>query len=140
MRQILTSRPVKVIAILLAGYVGLVALFETLLAVVQPEDSHTLVIATTREDGSTHERVLSTLETDGRIYVAVNHWPRAWYRQALENPQVQVTIDGERGDYRAVPVTGAEEERLREEHPTGLFFQFLTGFPPRYFLRFDPLD
>ena len=28
---------------------------------------------------------------------------RAWYRRALENPSVEVTMDGVRGDYLAVP-------------------------------------
>lgn len=133
-------KAVKIISIALAVYVAIVVLFESMLGIVQPQGGNTLVIATTAPDGSTHERVLSMLESNGQIYVAANHWPRAWYRHARENPEVQVTIDGERGDYRAVPVTGEEHERLSEEHPTGLFFRFLTGFPPRYFLRLDPVN
>jgi len=34
----------------------------------------------------------------------------------LENPEVQVTLDGENGDYRAVPVTGAEHDRVDREN------------------------
>ena len=37
------------------------------------------------------------------FFVAANHWPRAWYKQALENPSVQVTVDGGKRTYLAVP-------------------------------------
>jgi len=97
-----------------------------------------VVITTTDDQGEPHARVVSRLDSDGKLYVAANHWPRAWYRQALENPQVQVTVDGKRGDYLAVPVTGAEHDRLMTEHAHGIVFRFVTGFPPRYFVRLDP--
>ena len=70
--------------------------------------------------------------------MAANHWPRAWYRRALMNPEVQVTMDGEKRDYRAVPVTGVEHDRVEAEHRAPVVFRILTGFPPRYFLRLDP--
>ena len=57
-------------------------------------------------DGAAHDRVVSRLESDGRLYVAANHWPRAWYDRALENPDVAITRNGERSEHRAVPVTG----------------------------------
>ena len=82
--------------------------------------------------------MVSRLESEGKLYVAANHWPRAWYARALENPEVQVTRGGERGDYRAAPVSGAEHERVGGEHPLPLPFRILTGFPPRYFVRLDP--
>jgi hypothetical protein len=83
---------------------------------------------------------VSRLESDGRLYVAANHWPRAWYRRALENPDVQVTLDGEKRDYRAVRVTGVEHDRVEGENGVGLVFRILTGFPPRYFVRLDPRE
>ncbi len=49
-------------------------------------------------------------------------------------------MDGEKGDYRAVPVTGAEHERVDSENSLGLVFRILTGFPPRYFVRLDPRE
>jgi hypothetical protein len=70
--------------------------------------------------------------------VSANHWPRAWYHRALANPDVQATIGGTKGPYRAVSVSGAEAERVEREHPHGLWFRFVTGFPPRYFVRLDP--
>jgi hypothetical protein len=56
----------------------------------------------------------------------------------LQNPEVQVTQDGEKRDYRAVPVTGEEHERVDRENSLGVVFRILTGFPPRYFVRLDP--
>jgi hypothetical protein len=131
-------RIVKILAILVLVYVGIVAAFESLIGVLQPSSGATLVITTFEEDGSTHDRVVSRLESDGKLYVAANHWPRAWYRRALANPAVQVTIDGTQTDHTAVPVTGAEHERVDAENRLPAFFRFLTGFPPRYFVRLDP--
>lgn len=132
------TRTIKVIAIVFAVYVGIVVLFESLLGYFQPQDDNTVVI-TTRADGSSHDRVLTLLESGDQLYVAANHWPRAWYRRALENPEVQLTFNGEPADYLAVPVTGSEHDRVGEEFAVGLFFRILTGFPPRYFVRLDPV-
>lgn len=131
---------VKRVAIAFAAYVGIVVLFESLIGYFQPEQGNTVVITTTAADGSPHERVLSLLESDGRLYVAANHWPRAWYKNALAHPDVQLTMDGEQGDYRAIPVTDNERERLSEEYAASLIIRFLTGFPPRRFLRLDPAN
>jgi len=128
----------KWLAIVLAAYVGIVAAFESLIGWLQPANESTLVLTTFDERRTAHDRVLSRLETDGRLYVAVNHWPRAWYRRALVHPQVQVAIDGNVGDYTAVPVTGEEHDRVQQAHPSPLGFRFLTGFPPRHFVRLDP--
>lgn len=129
---------VKIIAILLIAYVGLVVAFESMIGILQPTADNTLVITTTDADGATQDRVLAHLESDGRIYVAANHWPRAWYNQALENPEVRVTIEDVSGDYLAVPATDAEHERVQRDNPTGIGFRIMTGFAPRYFLRLDP--
>ena len=85
-------KPVKVILIVFVVYAGLVALFESMLGIFQPERETTLVITTTDADGDTHDRVLARLDSNDELFVAVNHWPRAWYKQALENPSVQVTV------------------------------------------------
>lgn len=129
---------VKVLVIVAIVYAGIVTLFESLIGYFQPTDAGTLVITTTDDDGEQHDRVLSRLESDGKLYVAANHWPRAWYRQALEHPEVTVTIDGTEGEFRAVPVTDAERERLFAEHDLGLVVKLLTGFPPRRFVRLEP--
>lgn len=125
-------------ALALLAYVGLVVLFESMLGTLQPGGEGTLVITTTDSDGAAHDRVVSGLRSDERLYVAANHWPRAWYRRVLHNPDVRVTMGGSTGDYVAVPVTGSEHERVGADNPVGIVFRFLTGFPPRYFIRLDP--
>lgn len=131
---------VKILVILAVVYIGIVAAFESLIGYFQPQDQNTLTITTIDEDGTPHERVLSRLESEGQLYVAANHWPRAWYRQALKNPDVQVEIDGEKAPYRAVPVDGEEFERVNREHSLGPVVRFLTGFPPRRLVRLEPAD
>jgi hypothetical protein len=131
-------KTLKIIAIVVAVYVGIVGAFESLIGYFQPTPGSTVVITTFAEDGSAHDRVVARLESDGQLYVATNHWPRAWYKRALANPEVQVTLDGERRAYRAVPVTGVEHDRVEAANGLGVAFRTLTGFPPRYFLRLDP--
>ena len=128
----------RLIAILVLVYVGIVVAFESMLGYFQPRGQDTLVITTTDGDGTTNDRVLSRLESNGQLYVAANHWPRAWYKQALENPSVQVAVDGEKGAYLAVPVTDEEHDRVNSDNSTGIVFRIVTGFPPRYFVRLDP--
>ncbi len=131
-------KAVKLIAILFLVYVGIVIGFESLLGYFQPAGQTTLVITTVAEDGTPSDRVLSRLESNGQLYVAANHWPRAWYNRALENPNVQVTSDGEKRNYLAVPVTEEEHDRVNGENSHSITFRILTGFPPRYFVRLDP--
>jgi len=130
-------RLVKIAAILVLVYVGIVAAFESLIGYFQPAGGSTLVITTSDADGA-HDRVVSRLEVDGRLYVAANHWPRAWYQRALANPAVSVSYDDKKGDYTAVSVSGAEHDQVNGTHPLPAVFRVLTGFPPRYFLRLDP--
>jgi hypothetical protein len=131
-------KALKIGAIVVLVYLGIITAFESLIGYLQPAGGSTLVITTFDADGTSHERVVSRLESGGQLYVAANHWPRAWYRRALENPDVQITLDGERQDYRAVPVSGAEHDRVDGENSLGWVFRILTGFPPRYFVRLDP--
>jgi hypothetical protein len=131
-------RALKIAAITILVYVGIVAAFESSIGYLQPTAGTTLVITTFDGDGRSHDRVVSRLESDGRLYVAANHWPRAWYERALQNPEVEVAVDGEKRSYRAVPVTGTEHHGVDDENRLGVFFRILTGFPPRYFLRLDP--
>jgi hypothetical protein len=131
-------KALKVVAILLVVYVGIVTAFESLIGYLQPAGEGTLVLTTFDASGTAHDRVLSKLDVDGQLYVAVNHWPRAWFRRALANPQVEATIAGEKGAYTAVRVEGEEHARVANASPHGPVFKLLTGFPPRYFVRLDP--
>jgi hypothetical protein len=131
-------KAVKIVVIVLLVYVGIVVAFESFIGFVQPMSGPTIVITTFDPDGKAHDRVVSRLEWDGKLYVAANHWPRAWYRRALANPVMQVTTDGEKIDYVVVPVTGAEHESVDSANALPFVFRVLTGFPPRYFVRLDP--
>jgi hypothetical protein len=130
-------RILKIAVIAAVVYVGIVAAFESLIGFFQPTADTTLVITTYDASGAPADRVLSRLESGGQLYVAANHWPRAWYERAVANPDVQVALDGDKRDYRAVPVTGEEHDRVDGDNRLGVIFRILTGFPPRYFLRLD---
>jgi len=129
----------KIAIVLLLVYVGVVAAFESLLGYFQPEGASTLVITTQDGKGEARDRVVSRLDSNNQLYVAANHWPRAWYRHVLENPALQVTQGDEKLAYTAVPVSAAEHDRLQAEHGHSLVFRILTGFPPRRFVRLDPV-
>jgi hypothetical protein len=131
-------KALKIAGIAFLVYVGIVATFESLIGTIQPTPESTLTITTFDGDGTPHDRVVSRLQSGGQLYVAANHWPRSWYRRALANPAVQATIDGRKRDYRAVPVTGEEHERVDADNRLPVFFRILTGFPPRYFFRLEP--
>jgi hypothetical protein len=128
----------KIVVILFLVYAGIVVVFESLLGYFQPANEATLVITTSDGSGHSSDRVLSRIVSNDQLYVAANHWPRAWYHQALQNPDVLVEMDGGRSAYVAVPVAGEEHRRVDADHPLGLGIRFLTGFPPRYFVRLDP--
>ena len=128
-------KALKIIGILFVVYVGIVVAFETWLGIAQPYGEGMMIITTTDDSGERKPRVVAKLESDGNLYVAVNHWPRAWY-----NPAVTVTIDDVENPYQAVEVTGAEYVRVDAEHSLPTAFRILTGFPPRYLLRLDPRD
>lgn len=136
---------VKLLAIVLAIYLGAVVAFESLVGImgrrqanrgIQPGESW-LVITTTDEDGSRKNTVVAGVESDGQLYVAANHWPRAWYDRAIENPAVEITREGEKIACRAVPVAGAERARIARDYRLPWVIRLLTGFPPRSFLRLD---
>jgi hypothetical protein len=131
-------KAVKLVVVLFLVYAGIVITFESLLGYFQPADESTLVMTITDEDGTPNDRVLARIQSGGKLYVSANHWPRAWYNQALENPKVLVTLDGAKRNYLAVPATEEEQDRVNQEHPHGIMFQVLTGFPPRVFIRLDP--
>ena len=124
------------LCILAAAHTGCMTAF----AAFQPENigGTTIVITTTGADGESYDRVLSPIDDDGQLVVAANHWPRAWYPRALENPDVRVTREGEITDYRAVPVSEEERERLLDESGFPLVAYVFTGFAPRQFLRLEP--
>jgi len=129
---------VKILAVLVLTYIGIVIAFEAWLGYYQPKSDSTLIITTTDADGSGYNRVLARLETDNKVYVAVNHWPRAWYYRVLDQPDVKVTFNQATNEAVAVPVIGAEFEQVNGQYALSTAFRILTGFPPRRLLRLDP--
>lgn len=132
-------RIAKILLIVGLVYVGIVATFESLLGYFQPADASTMVITTFNEQGHSADRVVARLQSNGKLYVAANHWPRAWYYAALERDEVAITFNGATQRYRAVLLTGAERDRVDAQHALPLSFRILTGFPPRYLMRLDPI-
>src|SRR5215831_12607540 len=101
-------RAVKILAVVVVVYVALVATFETLLGHFQPQEGNTMVITTKDAGGNANARVVARLETDGKLYVAANHWPRRWYHEVVADPHVAVAWGGNTQPYVAAPITGAE--------------------------------
>jgi hypothetical protein len=141
-----TMKTVRRLAIALGAYIALVIAFESLVGImgqrqaasgVGPGESW-IVITTTDVDGAPRKTVIAGVESGGQLYIAANHWPRAWYDRAVANPDVEIARAGEQLARRAVPVTGEELARIEEAYRLPLAVRFLTGFPPRSFLRLDP--
>ncbi len=132
-------RAAKLAATLFLVYVGIVVVSELHGAFYQPTNIGVplLVITTTAEDGTSNDRILAYMESQGQLFVAATHWPRAWYYRALENPNVQVTLAGEKANYLAVPVSEEELVRLHAYAEINIPFRirFLSGFAPWDFLR-----
>ncbi len=131
-------KAVKIIGILILVYIGIIVAFESAIGYYQPSNQGTLVISTTDEDGATNDRVLARIESSDQLYVAANHWPRAWYSNALENRNVQVDLGEGKKDYLVVPIEDDEQGRVDSENSLPIVFKILTGFPPRYIIRLDP--
>ena len=116
-------------------YVLVVVGFESMLGYTQHENQGTLVI-TTFDDGEPHDRVVSRIHIDDELYVAVNHWPRLWYWQLLDEPVVRIRYGDTDDLFRAVPVEGDQAiQRVDDARPLSLQFRILTGFPPRHFVQ-----
>ena len=135
-----TKKPVRAIAVVAAAYISLVVLFESSLGFFQPELGGTITITTVDKQGQSHDRVVSRFVSGGELFIAANHWPRAWFRRVLQNPKLIALIDGESASYQAVLLKGEKHDQLALEYDPGLAFRFLTGFPPRYFIQLERLS
>ena len=134
----------KLIIYIFFGYVSLVFFFEAVfLGLLQPtiesERLKNLVMTTTDSKGHPDPRKITYVVVDGGIYVSAHHWPRAWYHQAIKDPNVVVDLRGSKSDYVAVPIAGREFQSVAEAFPLPFVVRFLMGFPPqRNILRLDP--
>jgi hypothetical protein len=130
----------RIVALGLMAYAGLVLVVESTLGLLQPEVGDTFIITTTNEEGISSDKVLAQNFSGGRLYASANHWPRAWYHDAVKNPKVKVTLDGVAADYVAVPVDAEQHKRVEAELRNGIGLKFLFGFAPQRFLRLDPAE
>ena len=106
---------------------------------IESERLKNLVMTTTDSTGHPDPRKITYVVVDGGIYVSAHHWPRAWYHQAIKDPNVVVDLKGYKSDYLAVPVAGQEFQSVSEAFPLPFVVRFLMGFPPqRNILRLDP--
>ncbi|GIS68747.1 MAG: hypothetical protein CM1200mP8_3050 [Chloroflexota bacterium] len=96
-RRVLSKWSLLSFSVLFLAYVSWVVNFEVNLGRNQPMGGNSIIIATFNDENERHERVLSLREINGENYVAANHWPRAWYRQALDNPNVEVKMPRQEG-------------------------------------------
>ena len=82
--------------------------------------------------------VVANYETDGPALRVGQSLASGLVSSRPVEPRRGAAIDGASGDYRAVPVTGEEHERVDAAHPHSVTFRILTGFPPRRVVRLDP--
>jgi hypothetical protein len=133
-------RLVRILIGVLILYAGLVALFEATLGYTQPQTDTTIVLTTTDDAGAQHDRVVTLLESDGKNYIAVNHWPRAWWGRTKSHPEVEVVRGGETTSYMAAQVSGDEHDRVQADNPIPPVMRFLMGYAPRFFVRLDSME
>ena len=134
-------RPIRRLLLALLGYAALVVALESFVGFAQFEARKPLEIITTDEGGADRSRMVFRFEEGGRVYASAHHWPRRWYRDAVAQERIEAVIDGVRADYRAVPIEDPTEfARLEEAFPLPFAFRALTAFPPRSFLRLDPVE
>ena len=137
------NRYLKIFLILVAVYIGIVVVFESLLGYYQPRGEDNLVITYTDGDGAETKRVLSLFASEGDLYLAANHWPRAWFSEVQSNPSVHIEFgeahSGDSGNFTTTLIAGADHDRVLNDNRIPFVGRFLMGFPPREFLRIDPV-
>lgn len=129
---------VKVAGMVLLIYVGLVAILEGLIGHFQPAMEGGVQLTTTDSAGRASDRMLAGFRFEENLYVSSNHWLRGWYRRALNNPVVEVVVDGESATYTAIRVEGEEHARLSDAYTMGFILRLACGFAPSPFLRLEP--
>ena len=111
-------KTIKVIAVIVSAYVGIVAAMSAFVAFVQPTMPGVLVLTTTDAEGKEYDRRLGHMEVAGVLYLVSNNWLRRWYYRAITHPNVTVIIDDKRMGFRAVELDATEHQRLLDKYPT----------------------
>jgi len=99
---------VRVLAMLLALYVGLGLLADAAIGWFQPQGGNTAVLRTFDASGGSKDTVLGLLDDRGQLWVESGHWFRGWYRRVVANPDVELVRGGQAAPYRATPLDTPE--------------------------------
>ncbi len=130
----------KWMGILAIVYIAFVIFFEGfILGYLQPNSVpdylkdrvEVIELGITDSSGDVSRRRVAGFEMDGKLYASAHHWPRGWYHNAVENPEIIVEKDNVVADYIAVPITGEEFERVAVGFPLSFPVRFAMGFPPK---------
>jgi hypothetical protein len=99
-------RVLKVTTFVILGYVVLALALGGLIGYLQPQREGTLVLRVFDESGEGRETVLRQIVMEnGERYLWSAKWFRGWYYKALDNPAVELTVDGTTSDWIALEVT-----------------------------------
>jgi hypothetical protein len=99
---------VRILAMLLALYVGLGLLADAAIGWFQPQGGNTAVLRTFDPSGASKDTVLGLLDDHGQLWVESGHWFRGWYRRVVANPDVELVRGGQAAPYRATPLDTPE--------------------------------
>ena len=99
---------VRILAMLLALYVGLGLLADAAIGWFQPQGGNTAVLRTFDLSGGSKDTVLGLLDDHGQLWVESGHWFRGWYRRVVANPDVELVRGGQAAPYRATPLDTPE--------------------------------
>ena len=103
------KRPVRVVALVVVGFVALALFLDGLAGLIQPAlGGPEGVLRTTDEERVVHETRLAVFEDQsGAIWVQSGHHFRGWYGRVKGNPEVEFVREGVLNAYRAVPLETA---------------------------------
>ena len=99
---------VRLVAILVAIYVGLGLVADAAIGWFQPQGGNTAVLRTFDASGDAKDTVLGLLDDHGQLWVESGHWFRGWYRRVVANPDVELVRAGQAAPYRATPTDTPE--------------------------------
>jgi len=83
-------KTLKILLIVLVVYVGVVVAFESLLGYLQPAGAGTMVVTTTDAGGTSYDRVVARLDSEGQLYPDSVH---GFFNDATPERYNQVTAE-----------------------------------------------
>jgi hypothetical protein len=131
----------RVLAIVLAVYVGLALVFDSLVGFFQPGND---VLRVFDAEGKPYDRVLSVIEDGDQLWVVSGHHFRGWYHRVKANPDVELIRSGVSKPYRAVVLDDPETKAhvigvMKGRRALGYYVsRALLLFAPVKPVRLDP--